>query len=229
MCGRFTAAYSPEQLQLEFGLDERPYSDHVIWTPRYNVAPSQDIAVIRVGSAGRVAEPMRWGLVPWWVDAPDAGRRPINARAETADRQPFFRDAFQRRRAIVPVDGWYEWEKTEHGKVPYWIHRTDRRPIALAALWEQWRSGDGETRLRTVAILTCAASPALRGIHSRMPVVLRPDAWEPWLDRGTAPRAAQTFLTPYAGDLEWWPVSRLVNSAANDGADLIEAAPGGPD
>lgn len=222
MCGRFSAAYTPEQLQLEFGLDEWPYSDHVIWTPRYNVAPSQEIAVIRAASVGRVAEAMRWGLVPWWADAPNGGRRPINARAESADRQPFFRHAFQRRRAVVPADGWYEWQRTEHGKVPYWIHRADGRPLALAALWEQWRSQEGETRVRTVAIVTAEAPPALQAIHPRMPVVLAPDAWEAWLKRETPPQNARALLEPHVDDLAWWPVSRLVNSTANDGAELIE-------
>ncbi len=218
MCGRFTVAVPREDLFEEFGLTEPPFDIH----PRYNVAPTQIAPVILRGKDGALRlEGFRWGLVPYWAKDPEIGNRMINARAESLEQKPAFRDAFERRRCLVPADGWFEWQKQGTQKVPMWIHLRSRRPFAFAGLWERWRGGEGEW-LHSFAIVTSEAAPAVRSIHDRMPVVLPRQLRDRWLDRGATPAELSALVRPYAGDdLEAWPVSRLVNSPANDVPDCI--------
>lgn len=219
MCGRFTVAVSREELMEEFGLTEPPFDIR----PRYNLAPSQIAPVILRGKDGALRlEGFRWGLVPYWARQADAGNRMINARAESLATRPAFRDAFERRRCLVPADGWYEWRKEGTRKVPMWIHLRSRRPFAFAGLWERWRSGPGGEWLHTFAIVTTDAAPAVRHIHDRMPVVLPRQLRDRWLEAGAEPAELAALVRPYAGDdLEAWPVSRLVNSPDNDVPDCL--------
>ncbi len=219
MCGRFTVAVPREDLLEEFGLTEPPFDIH----PRYNVAPTQIAPIILRGKDGALRlEGFRWGLVPYWAKDPEVGTRMINARAESLERKPAFRDAFERRRCLVPADGWFEWQKQGSQKVPMWLHLRSRRPFAFAGLWERWRGGGEGEWLHSFAIVTTDAAPAVRAIHDRMPVVLPRELRDRWLDRGATPAELALLVRPYAGDdLEAWPVSRLVNSPGNDVPDCI--------
>jgi putative SOS response-associated peptidase YedK len=171
--------------------------------PRFNVAPTQPIAVIRPGEL--VA--LRWGLVPSW--SKDC-KGFINARAETAAEKPTFRSAFKKRRCLIPADGFYEWQRTKAGKRPYFIRLRDGEPFAFAGLWE------GETS----AILTTAANDLMRPIHDRMPVILASEDYERWLAEPDA-----SVLRPYAADaMMAYPVSTYVNNAKQEGSECIEPA-----
>jgi len=206
----------------EFGTTEPPFDIR----PRYNIAPTQIAPVLLRSDDGALKlRGYRWGLVPAWAQDEAIGNRLINARAETLTQKPAFRDAFERRRCLVPADGWYEWRKEGKHKVPMWIHLRSRRPFAFAGLWERWRSAGGEW-LRTFAIVTSDAAPSVRDIHDRMPVVLSPGQRLRWLDPATPLSELADLARPYAGDdLEAWAVSRLVNSPDNDVPACVEPAP----
>ncbi|HEY8484691.1 MAG TPA: SOS response-associated peptidase [Longimicrobiales bacterium] len=219
MCGRFTLAKTSEELQLAFGL-EPPFDYH---GPRYNIAPGQDVLAVVLEGGVRRARTLRWGLVPAWADDPAIGHRLVNARAETVAAKPAFRSAYRARRCLIPADGWFEWQAQPGGKVPHWIHRRDRGVFAFAGLWEVWRGGGGEPLL-SCTILTTDAAPGLRGIHPRQPVVVPPEAYDRWLDPKTPLAALEAVTRSPATDeeLEAWPVSRFVNSPANEGPECIE-------
>ena len=222
MCGRF-AFYSPAEAVVRlFGTE--PGED---LPPRYNIAPTQDAPVIRAELDGRVLSGLRWGLVPFWAKDPKIGNRMINARGETVAAKPAFRQAFRKRRCLVLADGFYEWQKTSAGKQPWYIDQADGEPFALAGLWESWRGGpdaDGEgvEAVETCTIVTTGANAMMRSLHDRMPVVLDAAGVDAWLDHATGPEALQALLAPAPdGVLRAVPVSRRVNSPANDGPDLI--------
>lgn len=221
MCGRYTLSAPLDDLVDVF---EVPPPEFPL-RPRYNIAPSQEAPVVLRGDTGRRLGLLRWGLVPRWADDPSIGSRMINARSETIRTKPAFREAFLRRRCLVPADGFFEWRKPPAGsggpKRPYWIHRPDRRPFAMAGLWERWEGG-GTGPLTTFTILTTEASGELRSIHSRMPVVLPPESWEEWLDPDAEPSGVERWLQSCRGaGLEAWEVSTLVNSPANDVPECI--------
>jgi putative SOS response-associated peptidase YedK len=182
MCGRFTLRTPLSTLARQLAL---PLSDEVIArvpTPRFNVAPTQCIAAAWTSPGGqREITAMRWGLVPPWVQAPRAKDRLINARSETVSQRPAFRRAFARRRCLVLADGFYEWRREPHGKRPYLFERTDGQPLLLAAIWEPPREEEPEPRLPGCAILTVAANPLVAQFHDRMPAILDPQQWAPWL------------------------------------------------
>ncbi|MDZ4826893.1 MAG: SOS response-associated peptidase [Actinomycetota bacterium] len=223
MCGRYVQASSPTLLAAHFGIEEiripEPKPDDEPY-PQYNVAPRSEMPIVAVSSGRRVLDRVRWGLVPYWADDIKIGDRQINARAESVATKPAFRRAFEKRRCIVPADGFYEWQAIEgrKQKQPWFIHRTDGEPFAFAGLWERW----GEDDLRTFAIITTEANDTLTPIHHRMPVVLPESQWDRWLDpafRDTA--ALQDVLVPLPdAEVEAWPVSTLVNKADNDTPDL---------
>ena len=220
MCGRYSLSAPGDVIAEIFALAEVPDL-----RPRWNVAPTQGAAVVRVGEGGvRRCELLRWGLVPFWAKDASIGSRMINARAETAHEKASFKHALRRRRCLVPVDGFYEWRKTPDGKGPTRIQRRDGRPFALAGLWERWSRGPGEP-LETFTILTTSPNTLLRPIHDRMPVILDPTDWEGWLDPSAErPERLRPMLgTAPDGELEAFAVSRRVNSPANDDADC--AAP----
>jgi len=212
MCGRFTLASTPEMLVEEFGVGEVPGE----YRPRYNIAPSQPVLTLVSGRDGPRWRYLRWGLVPFWADDPAIGHRMINARAEGLETRPAFRRPFERRRCLVLADGFYEWRRDPGGKTPMLIRLATHRPFALAGLWDRWVPRDGGEPLDSCTIVTTAASPFLRPIHDRMPVILDREQREEWLDRGTDPERLRALLTPYTGRLEAYEVSRLVNSPAND-------------
>jgi putative SOS response-associated peptidase YedK len=218
MCGRFTLKTPANQLLLAFGLSSGPPL-----VPRYNVAPTQEIPIIRAGEGGRELSMMHWGLIPGWSKQPDAGGRLINARAETVAEKPAFRTSFQRRRCLVPADGYYEWVAAGKKKQPYWIHRADEQPFAFAGLWDQWRPEAGEP-LVSCTIVTTDANAATREIHDRMPVILDPADYDLWLDPTLSDSARLLpLLRPYEGDeLRVDAVSTFVNSAHNEGPECLD-------
>jgi putative SOS response-associated peptidase YedK len=206
-----------------FGLTETP-SD---WTPRYNVAPTQMLPVLVSAQERRVVQ-MRWGLVPSWAKDPAIGSRMINARSETLEEKPSFRNAFKARRCLILADGFYEWQRSGTAKtpsVPYYFRRADGRPFAFAGLWENWRSPEGHD-LRTCTIITCAANAVVAPVHERMPVILSGDDGWNWLSP-QPPAALMTLLRPYPEEvMAHYPVSRAVNSPDRDGPELVQPLAG---
>ena len=227
MCGRFTLRASPRAIERAFGLDETPQL-----APRFNIAPGQDVATIHRSEAGRrVLAVRRWGLVPFWAKDPKIGARLINARAETLDAKPSYREAFRRRRCLVPADGFYEWASAGGGpRQPYWVARPDGACFAIAGLYERWKTPQGEW-LETCTLITTDANERLRAIHDRMPVILAPGAYGLWLDsRLREAERLRELLRPEPGeDLELRAVSRRVNRTDHDDpaciAPLPDAAP----
>jgi putative SOS response-associated peptidase YedK len=219
VCGRFTLTKSPEEIETTFGLDETPR-----WKPRFNIAPGQDVATIHQSDDGRrELAPRRWGLVPQWAKDVRIGSRLINARSETADAKPSFRDAMRRRRCLLPADGFYEWAASGAGpRQPYYIVRPDRDCFALAGLYERWRAPEGDW-LETCTVLTTRANAVLAAIHARMPVILPPSSWEGWLDpEQRDPARLRELLAPRPeAELEAVPVSLRVNRPQHDDPECI--------
>jgi putative SOS response-associated peptidase YedK len=223
MCGRFTLRTPAADLAEEFEVDERPNL-----AARYNIAPSQDILVVRAAreGGGREFAMPRWGLVPAWAKDPALGGRMINARAETLADKPSFREAYRARRCLVVADGFYEWQKAPDGaKLPHHIRLGDSAPFAIAGLWETWRGPDGES-LETCALITTEANQDLAPIHHRMPAILPSQAYDAWLDVRSQPPAS--LLRPYPlGELTAHPVGPRVNSARHDDAACLEEVTSG--
>lgn len=217
MCGRF-AFYSPaEATAALFGVCNVPEVK-----PRYNIAPTQSIAAIRMtADDSREFALLRWGLVPFWAKDPSIGNRMINARAETVAEKPSFRAAYRRRRCLVLADGFYEWRNEADGKTPYYISLASGEPFAFAGLWEDWHAKGSEESLQSAAIITTAANEFMSQLHQRMPVVLEQDAADRWLDGDD-----KLLSEVVESSLEFraWPVDRRVNNARNEGEDLVEAA-----
>ncbi len=186
--------------------------------PRYNVAPTQLVAVVRAEGTARTLARLRWGLIPQGARDPAIGAKLINARAETLSERPAYREPFARRRCVVPASGFYEWRTRGQRKTPLYFHRADRRPLALAALWEPWPGGPAPA---TFTIVTCPPNALLRQIHDRMPALLHPDGLRAWLDPAADPTRLRELLVPYEGELEQRPVGRAVNDVQNDGPDCV--------
>lgn len=221
MCGRFILTATPEELAALFG-----YLDGEWFPPRYNIAPSQPIAVIRLAGGARRFALVRWGLVPAWVEDPGRFSLLINARAEGLSERPAFKAAFQYRRCLVPATGFYEWRRGGgRQKQPYLVRRRDRRPMAFAGLWESWMGRDG-SEIDSACIVTTEANRTVAPIHDRMPVILDPAGCERWLDSAAHPAATVGDLLRPAPDdvLEAVPVDPRVNRVDNDGPDLVEPA-----
>jgi putative SOS response-associated peptidase YedK len=195
---------------------------------RFNIAPTQDVATIRVaGEAGqRQLSMLRWGLIPSWAKDPSMGARMINARAETVAQKPSFRSAFRRRRCLVPADGFYEWQKQGRRKQPFYFRRRDDQPFALAGLWEPWWEDEQRDQppLETCTIITTEANELSRPIHDRMPVILEAGDYDLWLDPDVqATEPLEALLKPYdASQLRVDPVSTRVNNVRNDDPKCIE-------
>lgn len=222
MCGRFTLTSEEEVLRDAFELDRVPDD----YQPRYNVAPTQPVlALAGAAEGGLRTGTLIWGLVPWWTEGKVA-ERIINVRAETLSRK--FGHHFERRRCVIPADGFYEWQRTDDGKIPMRIHRPDDRPFAFAGIWDRWQS-EGQEPLYTCAIVTTRATHALAPIHSRMPVVLDGDEWKEWLQRDGEADILGRLLRPTDMHLEAYRVSTLVNSARNDEPACITPVDAGPD
>jgi putative SOS response-associated peptidase YedK len=218
MCGRYAIISVPEALRALFG-----YEEHPNFPPRHNVAPTQPIPIVRIVDGRRHFALVRWGLLPSWVKDPKNFSLLINARAESVADKPAFRAAMKRRRYLIPADGFYEWKAAGGRKHPYFIRARSGAPLAFAGLWETWSGPNGE-ELDTAAIVTCDANRLLAPIHSRMPAIVPPEAFDLWLDCANVDaRTALALLRPASEDLlEAYEVAPAVNRTANDDAKLIE-------
>lgn len=227
MCGRYTLTVDANGLLEHFGL----FNNRMVpLQPRYNIAPTQPIAVVREvvkqGRAERELAHVVWGLIPSWAKDVSIGSKMINARSETVREKPAFRHAFRRRRCLVPADGFYEWKALGRKKQPYWIHHPDRKILAMAGIWEMWQNADG-SELESCAILTTTANEKMRELHERMPVILRPEDYARWL--GTLEQDAEKLvdlLRPCPESwLDMWPVSAEVSRAGWESPRNIEPVP----
>lgn len=220
MCGRFTLTLEPGELREAFPGVEIPGA----MTPRYNIAPSQPVAVIPNDGKNKL-DFFVWGLIPSWAKDPAIGNRMINARAETLAEKPSFRAAYRRRRCLVLADGFYEWRKEPGSKpkTPMYIQMESKEPFAFAGLWEIWHSADG-SEVRSCNIITTEPNGLVKQIHNRMPVVLPKEAYQLWLaPEEKDPSELQGLLAPFpAAEMMAYPVSRTVNSPANDGPECVE-------
>ena len=219
MCGRYTLTAPAQVLTEIFDLAET-----VELHPRYNIAPTQETAVVGLNHDGkRSLGLMRWGLIPHWAKDPSIGNRLINARAETAAEKPAFRSSFSKRRCLVPADGFYEWQKTGGRKQPFYLQLKEHRPFAFAGLWARWKASEDET-VQSFTLLTTTPNEVAAKVHDRMPVILPPESYDRWLDPELHDREAlEALLLPYPAEaMEAYPVSTLVNSPQNDDPRCIE-------
>jgi putative SOS response-associated peptidase YedK len=220
MCGRFTQTASPEVIAEQFKITNPP-----LFTPRYNIAPSQPIAAIRIDpdTATRTLVMLRWGLIPSWAKDPKIGNQCINAKAETVAEKPSFRSAFKKRRCLVIATGFYEWQVQGRAKQPIWIGLQSKRPFAFAGLWEQWKPPEGEP-LETCTIITTEPNDLMAPIHNRMPVILSPASYDQWLDLSFQQiEPLKALLRPYPSEeLTAYPVSTLVNNPRHDASQCLE-------
>ena len=233
MCGRFTQRMTWRELHERLDLIGTPLN----LRPRYNVAPSQDVAVVRAADTGsqsgagngRTLAMLRWGLIPAWAREPNIGYKLINARAETAAEKPSFRTAYRHRHCLIPADGFYEWKREGKNRQPWLFGLSDGEPFVFAGLWERWTVPTGAAltgslaerapgdAVETCTILTTSANETVAPVHGRMPVILPPDSWDPWLAGEVMP------LAPYPADaMTAHPVSTLVNRPANDDPRCVE-------
>lgn len=225
MCGRFTQRFSWREVHAFLTLNGPPRN----LRSRYNVAPSQEVAAVRAGEHGRELSMLRWGLIPGWARDARIGNKLINARAETASAKPAFRAAFRARRCLIPADGFYEWTGRESTRQPWLIGLENGALFAFAGLWERWMVPDGcvltgslaacapGDTVETCTILTTSATDELARLHHRMPVILPPDEFDPWL------AGERVLLTPYtAQTLTVHPVGTRVNTPSNDDPECVE-------
>lgn len=221
MCGRYSATFNLGKLILDFGIEENHFED---WVPRFNVAPTQVIAIVLGKGGKRLLVPMRWGLIPSWAKDPSIGNRMINARSETIEEKPSFRTAFRSRRCLVPADSFYEWKRDpndEKQKAPMRLY-AHGKAFAFAGLWDRWKAPGGET-IYSATILTTSPNATVRDIHDRMPVILDPKDYSTWIDPASPIETVRALLRPAPDHLlESYEVSKNVNSPKNESADLIE-------
>jgi len=222
MCGRFTQTAPPEVIADQFQIDDPP-----LFKPNYNISPTQHVAIVRLNleSVKRECVLVRWGLIPSWAKDAKIGNQCINAKGETVAEKPAFRSAFKKRRCLVIADGFYEWQRLGERKQPMWIGRTDKRPFALAGLWEHWQPADGEP-LETCTIITTEPNDLMAPIHNRMPVILVPASYDQWLDLNAQAEPLKTLLRPYPSEeLRAYPVSTLVNNPRHNVPQCLEPVP----
>ena len=219
MCGRFTLRTKAEEIVLHFMLADMP-----ILKPRYNIAPTQNVATIRfdLQRGSRQLSLLRWGLIPSWADNPAIGNRLINARSESVAIKPAFRQAFQKGRCLVVADGFFEWKKTGVTKQPYYIRLNDDKPFAFAGLSEHWHRGD--QIIDSCTIITTEANKLMADIHDRMPAILSPDDYDLWLEPDFHGQGKLLkMLRPYSADeMEANSVSTAVNNPRNDTPECVQ-------
>ena len=216
MCGRYVLFTCSEELISYFGLDSSTG-----YGPHYNIAPSASVPVIRQSPQGqRVADLLRWGLIPNWSKDPMVGARLNNARAESITEKPSFRSAYRQRRCLIPANGFYEWQEVPgEKKQPWYIHLKGDMPMAMGGLWESWIDPAGEI-VRTFCVVTTSSNDVMQPIHERMPVIIAEENWATWLNPKNYDVGA--MLAPYdAAAMEAWPVSRRVSRASEEGEELI--------
>ena len=217
MCSRYCLTSPHEAVRAYFR-----YANTHEFPPRYNIAPTQPVAIVRLDvHQRRELALVRWGLIPSWAKQPEKFSTLINARAETLSQRPAFRAAFAHRRCLIPADGFYEWQQTNDGKQPYFIRARDENPLAFAGLWERWQRG--QQVIESCTIITMSANQSLAPIHHRMPVILPEDTYDLWLDPSVQdPATLQALLLPYdAEKLVAYRVSKRVNHPKNDDAECI--------
>ncbi|EAZ88450.1 SOS response-associated peptidase [Crocosphaera chwakensis] len=219
MCGRFSLTISGEEIAKYFQVSQ--VQD---WSPRYNIAPSQEIlTIVETSKSQRQLKAMKWGLIPSWAKNDKTGSKLINARGETVAEKPSFRNAFKHRRCLIIADGFYEWQNVGKNKQPYYIHLKNRQPFAFAGLWEVSNSEQTEEVL-SCCIITTEANELMKPLHHRMPVILSRDVYSQWLDHNVFDREIlESFLTPYGSDaMLAYQVTQKVNRPTNDHPDCVE-------
>ncbi|HWY55875.1 MAG TPA: SOS response-associated peptidase [Terriglobales bacterium] len=215
MCGRFRLSRRKQVIEEHF--DTAEWQDD--WSPRYNIAPTQPVPVIRQHPKEPVRQlsNMRWGLVPHWSKSASDAASTINARSETAATKPAFRDPLKFRRCLIPADGFYEWKRTGTAKQPYCFEVNEGELFGFAGLWDGWKNSEGQW-IKTCSILTTVPNAVAATVHDRMPVILHPDSYDLWLDPGmTDVQVVSELLKPFdARTMRCYPVSSRVNHVAND-------------
>ncbi|HYL91985.1 MAG TPA: SOS response-associated peptidase [Alphaproteobacteria bacterium] len=224
MCGRYRLTAKERYMRDHFGLDEDP-----VWAPRWNIAPTQPVPVIRQDAKQprRAFSLMRWGLIPYWAKDPSIGFKTINAMSETAAEKPAFRDAMKQRRCLLPADGFYEWQKMgPKEKQPYNFGLLDGSAFAFAGLWDRWRDPAGQV-IESCTILTTEPNSLVAAVHDRMPAILSPEDYDLWLDPGLEdPKRVSDCLKPYEAKLmKRYPVSTRVNRPENDDPECAREVP----
>lgn len=216
MCGRYRRTTSEEELARRYHIPIPRQRDLPI---SWNIAPTQDVLAIRLNPESmRTLDTLRWGLIPNWAKDPKIASKTINARVETVDTAPSYRQAFKKRRCLIPVDGFYEWKKVPGGKIPYSISMKDDSPFVFAGLWEGWRDPANHEWLHTCTIITGEPNEFVREIHTRMPVILSEEHLDGWLSG----EAGREVLVPFPADrMKAWPISPRVNSPNNNDAEII--------
>ncbi|ABA88238.1 protein of unknown function DUF159 [Syntrophotalea carbinolica DSM 2380] len=218
MCGRFSQTWSyndiRDYLLLNEGFDLEP---------SYNIAPSQDVAAVRLEEGRRRLISLHWGLIPFWANDRKISYRTLNARSETAHKSPAFRAAFRGRRCLIPASGFYEWDKKHGTKQPYFIYRTDEEPMTFAGLWEHWEDKEGKEIIESCTILTTEASEPVSSLHDRMPVILEPEDFDLWLnpEEHNITKLRNLMQPAAPGILSMHPVSKYINKAWNEGEKCI--------
>lgn len=221
MCGRFVSKAKKEEIEREFKVK---IGSGDLTVPRYNIAPTQFIAALTEVENSREVSLFKWGLVPHWAKDDSIGNKLINARAETLGEKPSFREAFRSRRCIIPASGFFEWSKTSKGvKQPFYFHLKDKEIFGFAGLWEEWLNKETGELTDSCVIITTEANEVLKPVHDRMPVILKSDFYEQWLDpKEKNTDRLQKLLAPYPpAEMATHAVSRAVNIATNDSAELI--------
>jgi putative SOS response-associated peptidase YedK len=222
MCGRYASARSVQDLAATFGIAADDVDD--LPAPDWNVAPTKPVPAVVVRDGRPALTSLRWGLVPSWAPSPTGGATLFNARIETVEAKPAFRDAVHARRCLLPADGWYEWARFPDGRrVPHFLSAADGGPVAFAGVWEAWRDAEGRV-LRSVAVLTGAAEGHLAQVHDRAPVVVDAAQWTRWLDPDERFERIRPLLRPTPADrIRVWPVGDAVGDVRASGSGL--AAP----
>jgi len=219
MCGRFTLTVNPAELQDTFS----DYNFPAMFAPRFNIAPTQPVLAIP-NDDKLTADFFIWGLIPMWAKDPEIGNRLINARGETLAEKPSFRGSYRHKRCLILADGFYEWKSFggRKTKTPYYIHMQDRKPFAIAGLWDHWESPDGSS-IKSCTIITTTPNELMGAIHDRMPVILHPRDYAKWLNSAPqTPENLQPLIKPIPADaMTAHPVSTLVNKATNDSPEMV--------
>ncbi|MEM7555946.1 MAG: SOS response-associated peptidase [Cyanobacteria bacterium P01_A01_bin.84] len=219
MCGRFSLSATIEAIGQQFDIEKLP-----VLEPQYNITPSQNIAVVFYDNDNllRKCEKFHWGLIPSWASFPKMSKKLINARSETVEEKPSFRSAFKYRRCLILADGFYEWKNHEGEKQPFYFSLRHRRLFAIAGLWEKWKSPGGE-EIRSCTILTTEANEILKPIHHRMPVILKPEYYNLWLNTEEhSPSVLKKLLSPYdPTEMSAYRVSKIVNNPRNNSLECI--------